>query len=137
MMRMICDTNYILDPEDRTCPKLGASCGNTAVELTEAERQTAQEHRRQASRKLKMAGLLGGGGLIEEEREALLQAGLWFGKALGVENRSAEPKSLEEALRPPHALFWGESLSIIRTYAADPSAAAASVAAALRALVGQ
>ncbi len=22
MMRMICDTNYILDPEDRTCPKL-------------------------------------------------------------------------------------------------------------------
>lgn len=23
MMRMICDTNYILDPEDRECPKLG------------------------------------------------------------------------------------------------------------------
>ncbi len=23
MMRMICNTNYILDPEDRTCPKLG------------------------------------------------------------------------------------------------------------------
>ena len=23
MMRMICDTNYILDPQDRTCPKLG------------------------------------------------------------------------------------------------------------------
>src|ERR1022692_4620457 len=23
MMRMICDTNYILDPDDRTCPKLG------------------------------------------------------------------------------------------------------------------
>ena len=23
MMRMICDTNYILDPADRTCPKLG------------------------------------------------------------------------------------------------------------------
>jgi SNF2 family DNA or RNA helicase len=22
MMRMVCDTNYILDPEDRTCPKL-------------------------------------------------------------------------------------------------------------------
>ena len=22
MMRMICDTNYILDPDDRTCPKL-------------------------------------------------------------------------------------------------------------------
>ncbi len=23
MMRMICDSNYILDPEDRTCPKIG------------------------------------------------------------------------------------------------------------------
>jgi len=23
MMRMVCDTNYILDPDDRTCPKLG------------------------------------------------------------------------------------------------------------------
>jgi hypothetical protein len=23
MMRMICDTNYILDPQDKTCPKLG------------------------------------------------------------------------------------------------------------------
>ena len=23
MMRMVCDTNYILDPEDRVCPKLG------------------------------------------------------------------------------------------------------------------
>ena len=22
MMRMVCDTNYILDPEDRACPKL-------------------------------------------------------------------------------------------------------------------
>ena len=23
MMRMVCDTNYILDPDDRACPKLG------------------------------------------------------------------------------------------------------------------
>ena len=84
-----------------------------------------------------MAALLGGGGLLEEEREALLQAGLWLGKALGVENRVAEPNSLEDALRPPHALFWGDSLPIIQAYAADPSAPAAPAAAALRALAGQ
>ena len=84
-----------------------------------------------------MAALLGGGALLEEEREALLQAGLWVSKALGVENRAVEPVSLEDALRPPHALFWGDALSTIRAYAADPSSAAAPAAAMLRALAGQ
>jgi hypothetical protein len=121
----------------RAVRELLTSCGEGEPELTEAERQLAQEHRRQANRKLKMAALLGGGGLLEEEREALLQAGLWLGKALGVENHLAEPGSLEEALRPPHALLWGDSLPVIRAYAADSSAAAASTASALRALSGQ
>ena len=58
-----------------------------------------------------MAALLGGGGLLEEEREALLQAATWLGKALAVENRIAEPCKLDDALRPPHALFWGDHLS--------------------------
>ena len=121
----------------RAIRDLGALSGNTMPELTEAERQIAQEHRRQANRKLKMAALLGGGGLLEEEREALLQASLWLGKALAVENHIAEPGSLENALRPPHAIFWGDSLLLVRNYAADPSAAAAPTAAALRALAGQ
>jgi len=121
----------------RAVRELDASSGTAGSELTEAERQIAQEHRRQANRKLKMAALLGGGGLLEEEREALLQAGLWLGKALGVENRIPEPGSLEDALHPPHALFWGSSLPIVRAYAADPSSAAAPAAAALRSLAGQ
>jgi superfamily II DNA or RNA helicase len=121
----------------RAIRDLEAQSGNASSELTEAERQTAQEHRRQANRKLKMAALLGGGGLLEEEREALLHACLWLAKALGVENHIAEPKSLEDGLRPPYALFWGDILSIIRDYAADPSAAAAPATAALRALAGQ
>jgi ERCC4-related helicase len=44
MMRMICDTNYILDPEDRTCPKLRelenlieASCENDLKVLVFSE----------------------------------------------------------------------------------------------------
>jgi superfamily II DNA or RNA helicase len=121
----------------RAVRELGSSGGGSASELTDAERQAAQEHRRQASRKLKMAALLGGGGLPEEEREALVQAGLMLGKALSVENRMAEPSSLEDSLRTPHALFWGNSLSTIRAYLVDPSAASAPASAALRALVGQ
>jgi superfamily II DNA or RNA helicase len=109
---------------------------NSNPTLTEAERLAAQEHRRQASRKLKMAALLAGGGLLEEERESLLQAAACFSKALAVENRIAEPKSLEEALRPPYALFWGDSFSVVRNYAGDPSSASAPAAAALRSLVG-
>jgi superfamily II DNA or RNA helicase len=121
----------------RAVRELGASNGDSAPELTEAERQIAQEHRRQANRKLRMAALLGGGGLLEEEREALLQAGLWLSKALGVENRAAEPASLEDALRPPYALFWGEAFSTIRAYTADASSAVAPAAAVLRSLAGQ
>ena len=115
----------LISPSTRAVRELGVSGGESASGLTEAERQIAQEHRRQASRKLKMAALLGGGGLLEEEREALLQAGLWLAKALGVENRIAEPNSLEDSLRSPLALFWGNSLPVIRAYASDPSAPAA------------
>jgi superfamily II DNA or RNA helicase len=126
----------LISPNTRAVRELEASDGDAGSRLTEAERQKAQEHRRQASRKLKMAALLGGGGLLEEERDALLQAGLWISKAIGVENRAAEPASLEEALRPPHALFWGEGLSTIRAYAADASSPAAPAMALLRALAG-
>jgi hypothetical protein len=83
-----------------------------------------------------MAALLGGGGLPEEEREALLQAGLWLARALSVENKVAEPHSLEDALRTPYALFWGDGLSVIREYWSNPTTAAASTTTALRALVG-
>jgi hypothetical protein len=86
---------------------------------------------------LKMAALLGGGGLLEEERDALLQAGLWLGKALSVENRLSEPASLEETLRAPHALCWGDHLSAIRNYAFDPAASAAPTIIALRTLIGE
>ena len=108
-----------------------------ASTLTEAERQVAQEFRRQANRKLKMASLLGTGGLLEEEREALLQAVLWLGKALSAENKTAEPGSLGDVLRAPYALFWGDSLSAMRAYASNPSAPATQAATALRALVGR
>lgn len=126
-----------ISPSTRAIRELGTTGEESASKLTEAERQVVQEYRRQASRKLKMAALLGGGGLLEEERESLLQAGLLLAKALSVENRVAEPSALEEALRSPYALFWGESHPMIREYASNPSASAAPAASALRALVGR
>jgi hypothetical protein len=127
----------LIAPSTRAIRELGVSGEESSSKLTEAERQMAQEHRRQASRKLKMAALLGGGGLLEEGREALLQAGLWLGKALSVENKLAEPASLDDILRAPHALYWGDHLPAIRNYASDPSAAAAPATIALRALIGE
>lgn len=126
----------LMSASTRAIRELGASGQESSSELTEAERQIARDHRRQASRKLKMAALLGGGGLLEEEREALLQAGLWLGKALSVENRLAEPASLEDTLRNPHALHWGDHLSAIRNYASDPSFSAVPATIAFRALIG-
>jgi superfamily II DNA or RNA helicase len=135
MARMV--ASGLISSNTRAIRDLSASGENAAASLTEAARLTAQEHRRQANRKMKMAALLGGGGLLEEEREALLQAASWLGKALGVENNIEEPKSLEESLRAPYALFWGSNLPIIQSYVADQSAAAAPAAAILRALIGQ
>jgi hypothetical protein len=134
MMRLV--AMGLISPSTRAIRDLGTAAENNAAALTDVERQLAQEHRRQAGRKLKMAALLGGGGLLEEEREALLQAGLWLGKALAVENRIAEPGTLDDALRPPHALFWGDHLAAFRAFAADPSIAPTAAAAALRTLAG-
>jgi hypothetical protein len=126
----------LIAPSTRAVRDLGTLEGEATRMLTDAELRAAQEHRRQADRKLKMAALLGGGGLQEEEREALLQAGLWLAKALSVENKVAEPPSFEDALRTPYANFWGDSLPVIREYWSNPSTAAAPATAALRALVG-
>ena len=97
---------------------------NTAAEsapppLSEAERAKAATHRQQAARKLKMARLLGEGGLDEEARAALLDAVPALGCALAVENRLPEPATPEQALLPPLALCWKDALPQVRQFAAD------------------
>jgi hypothetical protein len=127
----------LISPTTRAIRELGVSDGQSAFGLTEKEHQIAQEHRRLAGRKLKMAALLGRGGLLEEEREALLEAGLWLCKALSVENRVAAPNSLEDTMSAPYSIFWGDNLATLRDYISNPSAAAAPAAGVLRALIGQ
>ena len=107
------------------CPAPGDGIGTVA--LSAEERQKALAHRQRASRKLKMVNVLEGGGLNEEAREALREATLWTGKALAVENRLPEPAQIEEGLRPPMSLLWGEALPTVRQLVSNPSLPSSSM----------
>lgn len=115
------------------CP--AARDGNEAVVLSEEDRQKALAHRQQASRKLKMADLLEGGGLSEEAGEALREATLWAGRALAVENRLPEPAEMKDSLRPPLSRLWGDALPALHELAASPSLPPAHVTAVLQKLL--
>jgi hypothetical protein len=99
--------------------------------LSDAEREKAAAHRQRATRKLKMAAVLAGGGLPEEARDALLNAVLPLGCALAVENRLPEPASLQDALLPPLGLVWKDAMSTLRAFVQDASHPVAAAAAAL------
>jgi hypothetical protein len=84
-----------------------------------------------------MTRLLSSGGLLEEEREALLQAMSWVAKALAVENHSAEPENLNDALRAPALILWGESLSLMNDYLSNPASPPAPVSEALQSMISR
>ena len=89
--------------------------------LSSEERAQTEAHRAQATRRLKMARLLGEGGLEEEARGPLLEAAQALGRALAVEARLPEPGSLDDTLRPPLSHCWKDALTPLRAFVADPS----------------
>ncbi|MEO5960979.1 MAG: C-terminal helicase domain-containing protein, partial [Opitutaceae bacterium] len=89
--------------------------------LSAEEREHAAARRAHAARKLKMARLLGEGGLGDEAREPLLEAALALSRALAIERRMPEPTTLDDALRPPLSHAWKETLPTLRRFAADPA----------------
>ncbi|MBI3852027.1 MAG: DEAD/DEAH box helicase [Verrucomicrobia bacterium] len=93
--------------------------GSAPLPLSPEERAKADAHRAQAARKLKMAQLLGGGGMADETRAPLLDAALSLGRALATEARLPEPATLDEALLPPLSHCWREALPLLRTFASD------------------
>lgn len=110
--------------------------GNGAAALSEEERQKALAHRQQAVRKLKMANLLESGGLSEEARDALRQATLWTGRALAVEHRLPEPAVIDESLRAPMALLWGDALPILGELISSSTLAPTGATEVLQKLLG-
>jgi hypothetical protein len=121
-LRRLADAGLI-KPSTRAIRSLwsGVEQGNGAASLSEEERQKVLAYRQQASRKLKMAKLLEGGGLSEEARDALREATLWTARALAVENRLPEPAEIKESLRPPMSLLWGDTLPALHELASSPS----------------
>jgi hypothetical protein len=57
-----------------------------------------------------MAGLLGQGELLEEARDAVMEAILWTARALAVTKRLPEPKAAQDASAPA---LWGEHVSAL------------------------
>ncbi|MBU6402204.1 MAG: hypothetical protein KGS61_17940, partial [Verrucomicrobia bacterium] len=102
-------------------PLFPAVEGAATTPLSAEEQAKAQAHRAQAARRLKMARLLGDGGLAEEVRAPILDAIATLGRALALEARLPEPSNCNEAVRTPLAVCWKESLTVVRAFAADPS----------------
>jgi hypothetical protein len=102
-----------------------------APPLSAEERAKAAEHRALAARKLKMAQLLGEGGLGEETRAPLLESIHVLARALAVENRLPEPAALDDAHLPPLSHGWGESLPVLRAFLADSNHSWQAMAQAL------
>ena len=83
-----------------------------------------------------MVELLQGGGLGEEAREALREATLWTERALAVESRLPEPAHIEEGLRPPMSLLWGDALPTLRQLVSNPLLPSSSATEVLHRLLG-
>lgn len=98
-------------------PEEGA--GTASSPLSDAEREKAAAHRQQAARKLKMARLLGEGGLAEEARAALLEAVHPLACALATENRLPMPADMQQALMPPLSVCWKDALATLRQFTAE------------------
>ena len=90
------------------------------VILSDEERTRAQVHRERATRKLKMARVLGEGGFDEEARQSLLEAIRTFAAVLAVERRLPEPTELTDALQPPLSHHWAEALPTLKAFAQEP-----------------
>lgn len=112
-----------------------ADGGAAKAPLSPDEEQKARAYRERARRKLTMARVLASGGLSEEERDALRESMLFLGRALAVEKRATEPANLDEALRAPAALVWGDALPVLRELALGSDVDSVPVAKVLEEMV--
>jgi ERCC4-related helicase len=105
-----------------TRPLFPVSDSAQSAPLSAEELAKAKLHRERASRKLKLARVLGDGGFSDEARPALLEAALGFACALAVEHRLPEPPDLKEALLPPLSSLWPNAQPILTAFLQEPAA---------------
>ncbi len=107
----------------RACRPLPASrTGSEVVPLTPAELAKAKALREHATRKLKLARVLGESGFGEECRRPLLEAIHSVASALAVEQRLPVPSTPEDAVTAPLSHAWGTSLTAVRLFLEKPDA---------------
>jgi len=87
--------------------------------LSEVEREKAAAFRERAARKIKMARLLGEGGLDEEARVALLDVVHPLACALAIEKRLPEPANAQQSLLAPLSTCWKTALLPLRQFVVD------------------
>jgi hypothetical protein len=109
--------------------------GSVPPPLSPKERAWADAHRAHAARKLKMARLLGDGGMTDEARAPLLDAAFAVARALALESRAPEPASLDDALLPPLSHCWKAALMPLRQLQTDPNTNWQTASQALAALL--
>lgn len=106
-----------------------------AQPLSAEEEARAKAHRERATRHLKMARVLGGGGFDQEARSALIEAVHGFTRAVAVEQRLPDPAGAEQIIQSPWARVWAEKLPTIKAFlqggADDWKAAAERLAAGI------
>jgi hypothetical protein len=104
------------------------------VPLSEEERLRMEGFRQVAVRKVKMARALLNEELVEEGREALLQAVQGWARATAVANRLPDPVDIGQAVCEPLGTFWGEARATIQAYASCADAPWKPVISALATL---
>jgi hypothetical protein len=109
----------------------------TRTPLTPEEQARADAHVAKATRMLKMAQLLGEGGLADEARPSVVAAIVSVGCRMAVAERMAEPTDPGEVLRPPLQFMWGPTLRAVRDFVGDPAADWRPAVSALRAKLAE
>jgi hypothetical protein len=110
----------LIQPTTRARRPLGSATeAPTSPVLSPEELAKTRDHRAGAGRKLRMARLLGEGGLHEEARSSLFEATLCLGRALAVKHRLPEPAGVDDVLLAPLSHYWQGALSQLRDFASD------------------
>jgi SNF2 family DNA or RNA helicase len=89
--------------------------------LSPEDQRKVEALRALMTRKVKMAQLLGGGGMLEEACQSLNEALLAAAKILAIRNQLPEPSSIEESLLTPCCYLWQGQETVIREYIANPT----------------
>ncbi len=116
----------------RATRQLHPAAATTVAPLTEEEKTRANDFRRQAGKKLKLAKILSAEEMPDEAADALREAARLAGCAFAVEERAATiPATLTAALAPPLSYRWGESAAVFAPLATKGEVAMASLTDAL------